>query len=454
MKGVVYNLNSMHSRAGAQIPFSSLNIGVPFSKEAAIICQLFLEEFEKGLGFGETPIFPNVIFRLIDGINKKPQDPYYDLFKLACRVSSTRMNPTFLNCNAGGLSRFTKRILKDAKLDKDGKLLNEPKSKEIDYAKCIKYMEQGTDLLPVRMGCRTSVLANINGFETGSGRGNIAPCTINLPRLSIFVFEEKNKEKRVQKFFEEFDKSINLAKDNLVHRFNVLSNLKVKDIPFNIGQAELLGSEEIMYDKFSSIKSVLKQGSFAIGYVGMAECLKGLLGKHHGEDEESEEMAIQILQHLTKRCEEFKQQYQLNFSVYATPAESVASRVFYTDIAEFGEEKFTKIFGKENAEKGFYTNSSHIPVDFKISYVDKIKKEAPLHRLSPAGAIFYLEFDSTPSVETTMKIVSYIATTDIEYYGLNYSIVYCPHCLQRMALGELTKEEYNKMHKKHACSKC
>jgi ribonucleoside-triphosphate reductase len=451
MKAVVYNLNSMHSRAGAQIPFSSLNIGIPFSKEAAVICQLFLEEFEKGLGYGETPIFPNVIFRIIDGVNKKPSDPYYDLLKLACRVSSSRMNPTFLNCDAGGISRFTKRIFIGAEFDKNGKLTKEVKTKKIDNDKCIKYMNLGLDLLPVRMGCRTSVLSNINGFETGSGRGNIAPCTVNLPRLAIFANEEKNEEKRIARFFKELDVSVNLAKDNLVHRFHVLSELNVKDIPFNVGQKELYGSEEISSNKFASIKPVLEQGSFAIGYVGLAECLTGLIGQHHGQSEKAEQLAIKILQHITSLCDSFKEKYHLNFSVYATPAESVASRVFYTDIAEFGEKRFIEIFGKENAEKGFYTNSSHIPVDFKISFIDKVQKEAPLHRLSPAGAIFYLEFDTTPSVESTLKIVSYISGSDIEYFGINYSIIYCPHCLEKMAKGEISESEYKKMHQKKCC---
>jgi ribonucleoside-triphosphate reductase len=432
MKGVVFNLNSMHSRAGAQIPFSSLNIGVPYCKEAAVICQLFLEEFEKGLWFGETPIFPNVIFRLVDGINKKPSDPYYDLYLLACRVASTRMNPTFLNCDAGGINRFTKRIFKGAKFDKNGKLLNDPKSREIDSKVCFEYMNKGLDLLPVRMGCRTSVLSNINGFETGSGRGNIAPCTINLPRLAILVNEIKDKKKRISAFYKEFDKSLELAKNNLVHRFGILSKLKVKDIPFNVGQGELYGSEGIKNDKFNTIEAVLRQGSFALGYVGLAELLTGLIGKHHGESNEAEKLAIEILEYMTKKCVEYKAKHKLNFAVYATPAESVASRCYYADLAEFGEEKFASVFGKNNM-KGFYTNSSHIPVDFKISFAEKAKKEAPLHRLSPAGAIFYVEFDSTPTPKTIEKVISYIATTDVEYYGLNYSIIYCPHCLEEMA---------------------
>jgi ribonucleoside-triphosphate reductase len=437
----------MHSRAGAQIPFSSLNIGIPFSKEAAIVCQIFLEEFEKGLGYGETPIFPNVIFRLADGINKKPSDPYYDLFQLASKVSSTRMNPTFLNCDAGGICRFTKRIFKDAKFDNNGKLLNEPKSKVIDSKRCIEFMNKGMDLLPVRMGCRTSVLSNINGFETGSGRGNIAPCTVNLPRLALLVSKSKTEKDKIKSFFKELEVSIELAKENLIHRFNVLKKLKVKDIPFNVGQGELYGSEKIITDKFASIEPVLRQGSYAIGYVGLAEALVGLIKQHHGQSEKAEQLAKDILLFFDKKCAEYKKKYKLNFSVYATPAESVASRCYYADLAEFGEEKFIEVFTKQNL-KGFYTNSSHIPVDYKISFAEKARIEAPLHRLSPAGAIFYVEFDAIPKTETILKVVSKIAETDIEYFGLNYSIIYCPKCLEALAKGEITEKEYKNTHKK------
>jgi len=447
MSSVIFNLNSMHSRAGSQIPFSSLNIGIPFSSEAATICQIFLEEFEKGLGYGETPIFPNVIFRLVDGINKKKSDPYYYLYQLACKVSATRMNPTFLNCDAGGINRFTKRIWKGAEFDKNGTLTKEAKNKVLDSKKCIEYMEKGLDLLPVRMGCRTSVLSNINGFETGSGRGNIAPCTINLPRLALLVNDIEDETKRINAFYKELDVSINLAKDNLIHRFETLKHLAVKDIPFNVGQGELYGSENIKDDKFASIEPVLRQGSFAIGYVGLAELLTGLIGQHHGQSDKAEKLAIDILQHITDKCNEFKKQYKLNFSLYATPAESVASRCYYSDLSEYGEAKFKKVFG-ESSLKGFYTNSSHIPVNYKISFVDKANKEAPLHSMSPAGAIFYVEFDSIPTPQTIEKVVSYIASTDIEYFGLNYSIIYCPHCLERMSKGEMSEEEYRMYHSK------
>jgi len=172
-----------------------------------------------------------------------------------------------------------------------------------------------------------------------------------------------------------------------------------------------------------------------------------LIGSHHGETEEAEKLGIEILEFITEKCNKYKKKDKLNFSVYATPAESVASRVYNKDIEEFGEEKFIEVFGKQNL-KGFYTNSCHIPVDFTISFSKKAQLEAPLHKLSPAGAIFYAEFDSVPSPDVVEKVVSYISNTDIEYYGLNYSIVYCPTCLEKLRNGEITQQEYENKHRK------
>jgi ribonucleoside-triphosphate reductase len=218
MQAVIYNLNSMHSRAGAQVPFSSLNIGIPDSPEAAMLCQALLEQYLKGLGNGEQPIFPNIIFRVKKGINRDPKDPYYYLFKIACHVASQRMNPTFMNIDAD--------------------FNNEPYQK---------------GYLPATMGCRTYIMANINGEPGVEGRGNIAPVTINIVRIA------KLANKDVKQFFKLFDERINQAKDQLLHRYNVLKRLKVADLPFVAGQKVMCGSEKLKPE--DSIEPILKQGT-------------------------------------------------------------------------------------------------------------------------------------------------------------------------------------------------
>ena len=234
MQGVVYNLNTMHSRAGSQVPFSSVNLGIPNSNDAALICEIFLREYEKGLGKGEQPIFPNIIFRVKKGVNREQDDPYYYLFKIACEVASKRMNPTFMNIDA-------------------------------DFNK--EYYDKG--YIPATMGCRTYLMKNVNGEPGCKGRGNIAPITINLPRIGI----EANKD--INKFFEILQNRLTLAKEALLHRYSILKNLKVKDLPFVAGQGLMRGSEDLMPD--DSIEPILKQGTWAIGFIGLAETLYALI---------------------------------------------------------------------------------------------------------------------------------------------------------------------------------
>jgi ribonucleoside-triphosphate reductase len=269
MQSVVYNLNSMHSRAGSQVPFSSLNIGIPDSPEAAMICQAFLEEYLKGLGNGEQPIFPNVIFRVKKGVNRDPGDPYYYLFKIACHTASQRMNPTFMNIDA-------------------------------DFN--MQHYENG--IYPATMGCRTYVMSNVNGKQGSEGRGNIAPNTINIVRLAITA------KKDINKFFTLFDEKIDLAKRQLLHRYDVLKKLKAVDLPFAAGQRLMVGSEKLKPN--DSIEPILKQGTWSIGFIGLAETLKLLTGKHHGESKEAQELGLRIVSHLRNRLDEFKRQYKMN----------------------------------------------------------------------------------------------------------------------------------------------
>lgn len=379
MQGIVYNLNTMHSRAGSQVPFSSINLGIPDSKDSALVCEVFLIEYEKGLGIGEQPIFPNIIFRVKSGVNREPGDPYYYLYQLACRVASKRMNPTFMNIDA-------------------------------DFNKF--YYDKG--VIPATMGCRTYICSNINGEPGTKGRGNIAPTTINLPRLGILA------KKDINKFFKLLDARLELAKESLMHRYGILKRLKVKDLPFVAGQGLMKGAENLGPD--DSIESILKQGSWAIGFIGLAETLIALTGKHHGEDEKSRELGVEIVSYIRKYTDRLIEETSLNWSCYATPAEGLSGKFIIQDKKVFGE-----IAGVTN--KDYYTNSYHIPVGYPISIKDKIDIEAPYHKLCNGGHISYIEVDDYPNAETIMDILNYAYNnTNISYIGINFHIRYCREC--------------------------
>lgn len=383
MQAVVYNLNTMHSRAGSQVPFSSLNIGIPKNDDAALVCQAFLEEYYKGLGNGEQPIFPNIIFRVKKGVNEQQTDKYYYLFQLACHVAALRMNPTFMNIDA-------------------------------DFNK--EYYDKG--YLPATMGCRTYLMSNINGDPGVEGRGNNAPVTINMVRLAILAKQDINK------FFELFDEKITLCENQLLHRYETLKKLKVRDLPFVAGQKLMLGSEKL--DSNDSIDSIMKNGTWGIGFIGLAETLKLLIGKHHGESIEAQELGIRIVTHLRERCNEMTKKHKLNFSCYATPAEGLSGRFIKFDSKTFGKIKWI-------TDKGYYTNSFHVPVDYPISIAEKIKIEAPYHKLCNGGHISYVEFDDYPTGEQVEKIVRYAyENTNINYIGINFHIRYCKDCAKRI----------------------
>lgn len=379
MQGVVYNLNTMHSRAGSQVPFSSVNLGIPNSNDAALICEIFLREYEKGLGKGEQPIFPNIIFRVKKGVNREQDDPYYYLFKIACEVASKRMNPTFMNIDA-------------------------------DFNK--EYYDKG--YIPATMGCRTYLMKNVNGEPGCKGRGNIAPITINLPRIGI----EANKD--INKFFEILQNRLTLAKEALLHRYSILKKLKVKDLPFVAGQGLMRGSEDLMPD--DSIEPILKQGTWAIGFIGLAETLYELIGSHNGETDEARNLGLKIIKFIREYTDKLVEETQLNWSCYATPAEGLSGKFIKKD---------KKIYGiiKGVTDKEYYTNSFHIPVNYNISIKDKIDIEAPYHKLCNAGHISYIELDDSPSPEVIMEIINYAyKRTNISYIGINFHIRYCKEC--------------------------
>jgi ribonucleoside-triphosphate reductase (formate) len=379
MQGIVYNLNTMHSRAGSQVPFSSINIGIPKSKDAALVCESFLIEYEKGLGKGEQPIFPNIIFRVKEGVNREEGDPYHYLYTLACRVAAKRMNPTFMNLDS-------------------------------DFNKA--YYDRGT--VAATMGCRTYIVANCNGEEGSKGRGNIAPVTINLPRLGILSKGDINK------FFELLDNRLEIAREALMHRYNVLKNLKVKDLPFVAGQKLIKGSEDLSLE--DTIEPILKQGTLAVGFIGVAEALKALLGVHHGEDRIAREFALRIVSHIRAYTDKKIKEDKLNYSTYATPAEGLSGRFVMQD---------RKVFGVINGvtDKDYYTNSYHVPVGYPISIKDKIDIEAPYHKICNGGHISYIELDASPDETVIKDIVDYAyKNTNISYIGINFHIRYCRSC--------------------------
>ena len=379
MQGVVYNLNTMHSRAGSQVPFSSVNIGIPNSKEAAMVCEVFLKEYEKGLGKGEQPIFPNIIFRVKKGVNREKDDPYYYLYELACKVAAKRMNPTFMNIDA-------------------------------DYNK--EYYDKG--YMPATMGCRTYLMKNVNGEPGCKGRGNIAPTTINLPRIAIMANND------IDLFFKMFKEKITLAEESLMHRYEILKVLRVKDLPFVAGQHLMKGSENLSPE--DSIEPILKQGTWGIGFIGLAETLVALTGKHHGESAEARELGYKIIRFLRENLDELTEKTRLNWSAYATPAEGLSGKFIKQDKKNFGI-----IPGV--TDKDYYTNSYHIPVGYAISIKDKVDIEAPFHKLCNGGHISYIEVDDTPNGETIMDIINYaFKNTNMGYIGVNFHIRYCKNC--------------------------
>ena len=346
----------------------------------------------------------NIIFRVKKGVNREKDDPYYYLYKVACRVAAKRMNPTFMNIDA-------------------------------DFNK--EYYDKG--YMPATMGCRTYIMSNVNGEPGCKGRGNIAPTTINLPRIgiramlkteellgeklingSVKKYDNTFNELAIKTFFNLFDEKIELARKSLLYRYDVLKKLKVKDLPFVAGQHLMKGSENLKSD--DSIEPILKQGSWGIGFIGLAETLTALIGKHHGESSFARDLGEQIISHLRNKCDEFKEQDKLNWSCYGSPAEGLSGKFVPEDRKRYG-----LIPGV--TDKDYYTNSFHIPVGYPISIKEKINIEAPYHKLCNGGHISYIEIDDYPDEETIENIIRYsYENTNISYIGINFHIRYCKDC--------------------------
>ena len=385
MEALIHNLNTMNSRAGAQNPFSSINYGTDTSPEGRMVSLNVMKAEEAGLGNGETPIFPIHIFKVKDGVNFNEGDPNYDLFKLAMRVSAKRMFPNFSFIDAP---------------------FNLQYYKEGDYHTEIAYM-----------GCRTRVIGNNHdkSREIVTGRGNLSFTTINLPRLGIEAHGD------IEKFYKSLDRTMDIVFDQLYQRLLIQSRKHVRNYPFLMGQGVWIDSENLSEN--DTIAEILKHGSLSTGFIGLAETLVALTGKHHGESEESQKLGLEIITHMRERADEKGRETGLNYTLLATPAEGLSGRFISIDKKRYGE-----IPGV--TDKDFYTNSFHVPVYYNISAFRKIKLEAPYHALTNGGHISYVELDGDPlkNIDAFEKVVRYMKEQGIGYGAINHPIDRDPCC--------------------------
>lgn len=392
MEAFIHNLNTMHSRAGAQTPFSSINYGMDTSAEGRMVMKNVLLATERGLGHGETPIFPIQIFRVKKGINYEKDDPNYDLFKLACRVSAKRLFPNFSFQDAPYNAKYYKGT---------------PET-EIAY-----------------MGCRTRVIGNVYDpeREISNGRGNLSFTTINLPRIAILA------NKNIQWFFDELDRKIDLVCAQLLERFELQAKRTMRNFPFLMGSGVWIDSDNL--DPDEEIREVLKHGTLSVGFIGLAEALKALIGMHHGESDAAQNLGLDIIAHMRARMDEMSEKTKLNFTLLATPAEGLSGRFVRMDADRFG-----KIEGVTDRE--YYTNSFHVPVYYPISSLKKIQLEAPYHAYTNAGHITYVEMDGSPvnNLDAFEKIIRCMYESGIGYGSINHPLDRDPVCGYRGIIGD------------------
>lgn len=381
-----------NSRAGAQVPFSSLNFGTDTTPEGRLVSKNLMLAIEAGLGHGETSIFPICIFKVKEGINYNPGDSNYDLFKLACKVSSKRLFPNFSFIDAP----FNLQYYKPGNYDT-----------EIAY-----------------MGCRTRVIGNVYDpkREIVTSRGNLSFTTINLPRLAILSKLNTNSEKdRIELFYKLLDEKMELVIDQLLDRLRIQSKKKVKNYPFLMGQKVWIDSEKL--DTEDSVGEILKHGSLSMGFIGLAEALVVLVGKHHGESKKAQDLGINIITKMRNRMDKEADKTKLNFGLLASPAEGLSGRFTRLDKKRFGV-----IEGV--TDRAYYTNSFHVPVYFNITAYKKIKLEAPYHALTNAGHISYIEMDGDPSrnIKAFEKVVRAMKEAGIGYGTINHPVDMDPVC--------------------------
>lgn len=394
MEALIHNLNSMQSRAGAQVPFSSINYGTGTQPEHRMIMKNVLLATDAGLGGGETPIFPVQIFKVKDDINTKKGDPNYDLFELACKVSAKRLFPNFSFLDAPYNAQYYK-----------------PGHPETEVA---------------LMGCRTRVVSNYydKTKEIIPGRGNLSFTTINLPRLAIEAHGS------ISKFFESLDKMIYMVFDQLMDRFEIIAKKQVLNYPFLMGQGVWVDSDRLNPE--DTIEDVIKNGTMSVGFIGLAECLVALIGKHHGESKEAFDLGYKIIKHMRDLTDKHTVDTGLNFSLFSTPAEGLSGRFVKIDKRLYGS-----IPGVTDRE--YYTNSFHVPVYYEISAADKIKTEGPFHALCNAGSISYVEMDGdlTKNVEAFKNVILYMKECGVGYGSINHPVDRCPVCNYVGIIGDV-----------------
>lgn len=415
MEAFIHNLNTMHSRAGAQVPFSSINYGTCTTVEGRMVMETILNTTWDGLGNGETPIFPIQILKLKNGIDMNPGDPNYDIFELACKVSAKRLYPNFVNLDA-------------------------PYNAEL-------YVEGHPETEMATMGCRTRVGGNIHDPSKSviPGRGNLSFTSINLPRLGILA------QGNVNKFYKLLDQKLELVHRQLLERFEIQCQKHPINYPFLMGQGLWLGTEQL--GPTDDIREALKNGTLTVGFIGLAETLVALTGKHHGESEESQKLGLEIVQHMRDYTDAWSQDEHMNYSVIGTPAEGLSGRFVRAD---------KKLFGTIPGvtDKDYYTNSSHIPVSYPISAFKKVELEAPYHSVENGGHILYIEMDGDPTknLKAFKKVVKYMHDKNAGYFAINHPVDrdsvcgyvgiindVCPRCGRRD--GEpMTMEMWNKLH--------
>ena len=385
MEALIHNLNTMNSRAGAQVPFSSVNYGTDTSEEARMVVRNLLTATEDGLGGGETPIFPVQIFKVKEGVNFNPGDPNYDLFQLALKTSAQRLFPNFSFIDAP----FNLQYYRPG-----------------DYNTEVAYM-----------GCRTRVMGNVYDptKEVTCGRGNLSFTSINMPRLGIEAHGD------IDKFYKSLDDMMDLVIRQLMHRFKIQCSKVVRNYPFLMGQGIWIDSEHLDMD--DSVAEVLKHGTLSVGFIGLAETLKALTGKHHGESEDSQKLGLEIISHMRKRMDEESQKTGLNFTLLATPAEGLSGRFVRID-----QKKYGKIPGITDRE--YYTNSFHVPVYYPIKAYKKIQLEAPYHALTNAGHISYVELDgdTCKNLKAFESVIRYMKEQGIGYGSVNHPVDRDPVC--------------------------
>ena len=382
-EGLVHNLNTMHSRAGAQVPFSSINFGCDTSEAGRLVSKVLLKAQLEGLGKHETPIFPILIYQLKKGINFNPEDPNYDIFRLAMECSSKRLFPTYAFADSSFNLPFYER-------DPYYGLIN-------------------------TMGCRTRVMSNLNGREGAIGRGNLSFNSINLPMIAL------NANGNLNRFYKQLEYACEMADKALLERLEIQGKQQKRNLPFMAGCGMWLDTDDL--EDLDPLAPVLKHGTLSIGFVGLAEALVVLTGKHHGESEEADKLGYEIISFIKDYCDRRAEETHMNYSCLGTPAETYC----YTALKQC-KEKYGVVPGV--TDKDYFTNSSHVPVGFKIGIADKIKIEGKYHKLENAGHICYVEVDGdiSQNLDAFEQILHMMSDADVGYGAINIPIIWCPNC--------------------------